>query len=174
MPEITQRRRNLAPWAGLLLGLVAILSNAAFFMAIPGQRAIPFLSWTLAVIALVFALTGVMRSFRQPQVYGGKISSSVLAVITILIVGLTAFASVHSRDLPGSAGAPQPGQKAPDFTLADTSGNKVSLGQLLGPASAAASAGGASPTAATGATVAGGNTDVAPKAVLLIFYRGYW
>jgi hypothetical protein len=169
MPEISERRRNLAPWAGLLLGLVAILSNAAFFMAIPGQRAIPFLSWTLAVIALVFALTGVMRSFRQPQVYGGKVSSSVLAVITVLIVGLTMFASVHSRDLPGSAGAPQPGQKAPDFTLADTSGNKVSLDQLLGSA-------GASTAGSTNANIASGGAGsaVAPKAVLLIFYRGYW
>jgi hypothetical protein len=127
------------------------------------------LSWTLAVIALVFALTGVMRSFRQPQVYGGKVSSSVLAVITVLIVGLTMFASVHSRDLPGSAGAPQPGQKAPDFTLADTSGNKVSLDQLLGSA-------GTSTAGSTNANIASGGAGsaVAPKAVLLIFYRGYW
>jgi hypothetical protein len=152
---------------------VAILSNAAFFMAIPAQKAIPFLSWTLAVIALVFALTGVMRSFRQPQVYGGKISSSVLAVITVLIVGLTMFASVHSRDLPGSAGAPQPGQKAPDFTLADTSGNKVSLEGLLGKPNSQHFI-----VPATSDVHVAANAILAPplvpKAVLLIFYRGYW
>jgi hypothetical protein len=166
MPEIidrqsNERRRNLAPLAGLLFGLVAILSNGAFFLNIPGQRAIPFLSWTLAVIALVFAAMGVMRAFRQPQIYGGKTSSSVLGVVSLLLFALVVLSSVGARKLPGSAGAPQPGQKAPVFALADTSGNKVSLGELLGSAdSSLAGSGGA----------AGG----APKAVLLIFYRGYW
>ena len=163
-----ERRRNLAPWIGLFLGLVAILSNAGFFLGVPGQRAIPFLSWALAVIALVCAAVGVMRAFRQPQVYGGKVSSSVLGVVSLLLFGLVAFSSVHARDLPGSAGAPQPGQKAPEFTLADTSGNKVSLDQLLGsgaPPSANANVAGGS---------AGGLGSPTPKAVLLIFYRGYW
>jgi hypothetical protein len=157
MPEMTQRRRNWAPWYGLLLALVAILSNAGFFLALPGQKAIPFLSWTLAVIALVFALTGVLRAFQQPQVYGGKVSSSILGVISALIVALVVFGSIQSRKLPASAEAPQPGQKAPDFTLADTSGTKVSLGQLLG-----------------AGTNSSGSATAAPKAVLLIFYRGYW
>jgi hypothetical protein len=157
MPEMTQRRRNWAPWYGLLLALVAILSNAGFFLALPGQKAIPFLSWTLAVIALLFALTGLLRAFQQPQVYGGKVSSSILGVISLLIVALVVFGSIQSRKLPASAEAPQPGQKAPDFTLADTNGTKVSLGQLLG----------------AGANSSGSAT-AAPKAVLLIFYRGYW
>jgi hypothetical protein len=161
MPEMTERRRNLAPWAGLFIGLVAILSNGAFFLGVPGQRAIPFLSWTLAVIALVFAAMGVMRAFRQPQIYGGKTSSSVLGVLSLLLFALVVLSSVGARKLPGSAGAPQPGQKAPEFTLADTSGNKVSLGQLLGSADSSLAGSGSAP---------GG----APKAVLLIFYRGYW
>lgn len=161
MPEMTERRRNLAPWAGLFIGLVAILSNGAFFLAIPGQKAIPFLSWTLAVIALVFATVGVVRAFRQPQIYGGKVSSSVLGVLSLLLFALVVLSSVGARKLPGSAGAPQPGQKAPEFTLADTSGNNVSLGQLLGSAGSSLAGSG---------SAAGG----APKAVLLIFYRGYW
>ena len=125
------------------------------------------------MIALVFAAVGVMRAFRQPQVYGGKVSSSVLGVLSLLLFVLVVLSSVGARKLPGSAGAPQPGQKAPDFTLADTSGNKVSLEQLL--------SGSAAPTttASAGATVVGGNAggaaaSNAPKAVLLIFYRGYW
>jgi hypothetical protein len=166
MPEMierisNERRRNLAPLAGLLFALAAILSNAGFFLAVPGQRAIPFLSWALAVIALVFAAMGVMRAFRQPQIYGGKVSSSVLGVVSLLLFALVVLSSVGARKLPGSAGAPQPGQKAPEFTLADTSGNKVSLGQLLGPADSSLTGSG---------NAAGG----APKAVLLIFYRGYW
>jgi hypothetical protein len=171
MPEMTQRQRNWAPWYGLLIALVAILSNAGFFLAIPGQKAIPFLSWTLAVIALIFALTGVLRAFRQPQVYGGKVSGPILGVISLLIVTLVVLGSIQSRKLPASAEAPHPGQKAPDFTLADTNGTKVSLGQLLGGS-------GSSPSTPASAVVAGanssGSTIAAPKAVLLIFYRGYW
>jgi hypothetical protein len=155
MPEITERRRNWAAWGGLLLALAAVLSNFAFFVAIPGQHAIPFLGWALAVVALVFALTGVMRAFQQPQVYGGKVSSSILGVISVVIAALVVFGAIESRKLPAADAAPQIGQKAPDFALADTNGNKVSLGQLLGNGN-------------------GASATVAPKAVLLIFYRGYW
>ena len=59
------------------------------------------------------------------------------------------------RDCPktaGTAGVPQVGQKTPDFTLANTNGQQISLAQLL-----------STPV---------GNAH--PKAVLLVFYRGYW
>lgn len=168
MPELTKRQRNWAPWIGLLLALAAMLSNAGYFLGVPGERAIPWLSLALAIAALVCAVVGVMRAFRQPQIYGGKVSSSILGVVLLLIFALTVFGHFSSRALPASAGAPQAGQKAPDFTLADTSGTKVSLGQLLGKAEAA-NAGGPSPAgASSSAPVA------APKAVLLVFYRGYW
>ena len=170
MAETISRRRNWAPWFALLLALVALLSNAGFFMGLPGQRAIPWLSIALAIAALVCAAVGIMRAFRQPQVYGGKISSSILGVVSLLICGLVAVASVTSRALPTAAGAPQVGQKVPDFTLADTSGNKVSLEQLLGKGGSSASA---SPTNATASPV-GMSAAVPPKAVLLVFYRGYW
>src|SRR5882757_400686 len=120
MAETITRQRNWAPWIALLLALAALLSNAGFFLGLPGQRAIPWLSVALAIAALVCAAVGIMRAFRQQQVYGGKVSSSILGVVSLLICGLVVFASVHSRDLPSSAAAPQVGQKVPDFTLADT------------------------------------------------------
>src|SRR6476659_3143085 len=173
MAETMTRQRNWAPWFGLLLALVAMLSNAGFFLGFPGQRAIPWLSVALAIAALVCAAVGIMRAFRQPQVYGGKVSSSILGVLWLLICGLVAIAAVTSRALPSSAAAPQVGQKVPDFTLADTSGNKISLGQLLGKADASAL-----PHSATAGSIASGaNSNIAvtpPKAVLLVFYRGYW
>jgi hypothetical protein len=65
------------------------------------------------------------------------------------------------------------GQKVPGFTLADTNGNKVSLDQLLGKGEAAtktvslvAPPANQSPTAMS--------TAMPTKAVLLVFYRGYW
>jgi hypothetical protein len=160
LPQITTRRRNWAPWIALLLGLVALLSNAGFFIGLPGQRAIAWLSLALAIAALVCVAVGIMRAFRQSKIYGGKISSSILGVVSLLICGLVAVASVSSRALPVATNAPQVGQKVPEFTLADTSGNKVSLDQLLGKAA------GLAPVAAGAATP--------PKAVLLVFYRGYW
>jgi hypothetical protein len=69
------------------------------------------------------------------------------------------------------------GQKVPDFTLADSNGNKVSLGQLLGKAdsSISASATPASANNSTGQAIpAGMSPATPPKAVLLVFYRGYW
>jgi hypothetical protein len=178
MPELTERRRNWAPWLGLLLAVAAMLSNAGFFLGLPGERAIPWLSLALAIAALVCAVIGAMRAFRQSNVYGGKASSSILGVVVLLIGAATVFGHVSARALPAAAGAPQVGQKAPDFTLADTNGNKVSLGQLLGkdrisltatPREALERLGMAKglPPIAAGAAVA-------PKAVLLIFYRGYW
>ena len=188
MEETITRQRNWAPWIALLLALSALLSNAGYFMGLPGQRALPWLSVALAIAALGCAAVGIMRAFRKPQVYGGKVSSPILGVLSLLICGLVAIAAVTSRALPSSAAAPQVGQKVPDFTLADTNGNKVSLDQLLGKADAATKtvslvapprevmeslkkeklgmANQSSPVAAGSAAP--------PKAVLLVFYRGYW
>ena len=149
----------------MLLALAAVFSNAGFFLGLPGSG-IPWLILALAIAALVCAAVGIMRAFRQPQVYGGKVSSSILGVVSLLICGFAALISVHSRDLPVATGAPQVGQKVPEFTLADTNGNKVSLGQLLKieGRDAVLRAGG----------VTSANYNPAPKAVLLVFYRGYW
>jgi hypothetical protein len=172
MPELTERRRNWAPWLGLLLAVAAILSNAGFYLGLPGERAIPWLSLALAIAALVCAVIGVMRAFRQSIAYGGKVSSSILGVVSLLICGLAAFTFVLSHDLPASSGAPQAGQKAPDFTLADTNGNKVSLGQLLGTGDGSAPA--VTSTVGGSPAIVSANAVVAPRAVLLVFYRGYW
>ncbi len=50
------------------------------------------------------------------------------------------------RQVPLSAHAPRVGEKAPAFTLADQNGNPVALGDLLS----------------------------GSRAVVLIFYRGFW
>jgi hypothetical protein len=172
MPETISRQRNWAPWIGLLLALLAMLSNGLYFLGLPGQRALPILGVALVIAALVCAAAGILRTLRQPQRYGGKVSSSILGVVSLLLCVLAAFTSMHSRDLPEATAAPQVGQKAPDFTLADTSGNKVSLGQLLGKADASTPA---SANNATGqATPVSMSAAVPTKAVLLVFYRGYW
>lgn len=169
----------------MLLALAALLSNAGFFLGLPGQRAIPWLSVALAIAAIVCAVIGVMRAFRQPQIYGGKISSSILGVLSLLICGLVAVASITSRALPVATNAPQVGQKAPDFTLADTYGNEMSLAELLGKSDPVSAGGKVSLVAppkevleklgmANQLRPAAAGSAMWPKAVLLIFYRGYW
>ena len=185
MPELTARRRNWAPWIGLLLAVAAMLSNAGFFLSLPGPKLIAWLGVVLTIAAIVCAVIGVLRAFRQPQVYGGKVSSSILGVVSLLICGLVAATAISSRALPVATNAPQVGQRVPDFTLADTSGNKVSLGQLLGKADGGAVAADrvdASPRlkAVIESTSPNELPQVVPlaptptKAVLLVFYRGYW
>jgi hypothetical protein len=155
MPDMIQSRRNWALWLGFLLALGALLCNAVFFVNPPGQRAIPWLSVLLAGVSLIFLVRGLQRAFGQPPVHPGKILSSMLALISLLLVGVAIFSFFQARAIPASAGAPKVGQTAPDFTLADTSGQLVSMAQLFAPA-------------------ADESQVVPPKAVLLIFYRGYW
>jgi hypothetical protein len=168
LPQQTVRQRNWAPWLGLLLAVAALLSNAGFFVALPGQGVLAWLGVALAIAALVCAVIGVMRAFRQSQVYGGKVSSSILGVLSLLICALVALASIGARKLPSSSAAPQVGQKVPDFTLADSNGIQVSLDALLGRAPGSISQG--APVPVNSPYI----SSVRPKAVLLVFYRGYW
>jgi signal transduction histidine kinase len=132
-----------------------VLCNAIFFLSPPGQQLIPWLSLLLSATAVIFLATGLKSAFTRSQALRVKIIGSVLAVVALLLIGLGVFTFIQSRALPMSAEAPKIGEKAPDFALADSSGKMVTLDQLFAPLPA-------------------GANPAAPKAVLLIFYRGYW
>jgi hypothetical protein len=149
---LNERRRNTALRLGFVLAVVSLLSQGFFFLKVPGQNALPWLSLALATVAVILVLVGVKRAFFEPQLYRGKVADSIIAVISVLLFAVTVFGFVTARKLPGTEGVPQVGQKAPDFTLADTNGQEVSLTDLL-------------------STPVG---NARPKAVLLVFYRGYW
>jgi hypothetical protein len=154
MPALAPRRRNGALFAGTAFLFLTILSNVPPLYSLKGfDRILPWLSLALPVLALVSYAVGLKRAFTMREVYRGRITGSILSAVSLLLVAGSVWLFLHGRDLPGSSGAPKVGQKAPDFTLTDTSGNQVSLSQLLA----------ASPGSAA-----------APKAVLLVFYRGYW
>src|ERR1043166_5924919 len=181
MPELTSlshqtpRQRNWAAWLGFLFAFAAVVSNAGLFLGPPAPRLIVWLGVVFTVAAIVCAVIGIMRASRQPQLYGGKASSFVLGVLSLLICALVASERITSRALPAATNAPQVGQRVPDFTLADTNGNKVSLDQLLGKAgpSISASATPVYTSNVSGQTFPVGlSTATPPKAVLLVFYRG--
>ncbi len=156
-PAVMERRRNSALWIGTALLLLAVLSNvpSLYVLKVPGVGLLPWISLLLPAIGVVFFVVGLKRAFGQPQVFRGKVVGSILTVVSVLFFALSVWFFLHLRAVPASTGAPKVGQKAPGFTLTNTSGQSVTLAQLL----------------ATPIDAASGK---APKAVLLIFYRGYW
>jgi hypothetical protein len=167
-PALAHRRRNGALWAGSVVTLLGVLSNFLYFINVPGQASFPWLNVLLPALGLILFLVGLKRAFGQPlmsrgsvslfgrpEVYRGKVSGSILTVIAVLLSGISVWGFVHARAVPASAGAPKIGQQAPDFTLTDTSGQTVSLAQLL-------------------SAPIDSSSGKPPRAVLLVFYRGYW
>jgi hypothetical protein len=153
MPDAPERRSNAALWLGLLLIVLGIFSNFFYFVkvqAVP-QGIVPWINLMVPAIGLVPLFVGLKRAFGHPQVYRGKIWGSIVTAFSVLLFAASVLVFFIARALPRSTGAPQVGQRLPDFTLPDSSGRPVSLAQLLS-----------------------GEDSPQPRAVLLIFYRGYW
>ena len=149
----TVRISRATLWWGIVITVLGALSNGLYFLYLPGQAAFPWINLVVPIAGLLVVIAGVWRAFAHPERYGGKWLGAVFAVICLVLAGGSTFGFLHARDLPKSAGAPRVGQKAPDFALVDSNGETVSLAQLLS---------------------GSGQRSDPPKAVLLIFYRGYW
>jgi len=147
------KKFNWQIWAGFLLTFAGLLSFPFFFVKFPATRDFPWANLVLIAISLVVLFLGVRRAFRPERSKLAKLLASILATLSLAAICLFLFSAfILSKWLPESRGAPQVGQKAPEFSLADTSGRQVTLAELL-------------------STPIKGNP---PKGVLLIFYRGYW
>ena len=156
MTGTPQRRRNWPLLLGAALILLTVVSTApqVYALQIP-QGVFPWLGLLLPAAALLCLVVGVSLAFKQPEIYRGRTFGSILGVVAVLLFAGSVWLFSHARDVPKSASAPKVGQKAPDFTLKDTTGRPVSLAQML-------------------SLPIDGTSGQAPKAVLLIFYRGYW
>src|SRR6185436_20404523 len=111
----------------------------------PATRDVAWASWLLFALGLGLLVAGLLRAFRQPETYRGRILSPIFGVLSLAVLGLFLYMTlVFARQLPESAGAPKVGQLAPDFTLSDTRGRPVRLSELLEPQAGAAPGGGAS------------------------------
>ncbi|HET7873816.1 MAG TPA: hypothetical protein VFL42_14975 [Terriglobales bacterium] len=151
--EPVQHRRNTLLWTGALLLVVAIVSNALFFVQVPGQRLLPWLNLLLFILPVILVVVGLRRAITQPETYKGKTAGWILSALSVFLLAFAGFALYASRNIPDPSKAPKIGAKAPDFVLPDTAGKPVWLHDLLSM----------------------GTENGAPqKAVLLIFYRGYW
>src|SRR5712692_5157133 len=164
MMFMNSRKFNWLVLAGFLVCVIAFLSFFFFFVKFPVTRDFPWANLLLFGLAAILLVIGLQRAFTQAEAYRGKIFGPILAALSVAIFGFFAFIIfVESKGLPAARGAPQVGQKAPEFPLVDTNGRSVNLSELLtAPMSGASSVAGPS---------ASGRT---PKGVLLVFYRGYW
>jgi predicted PurR-regulated permease PerM len=147
------QRFNWPIWTAFLLSLIALFSYPFVFVNWPLTRDFPWANLLLFAIAAVLLFFGLRRAFSSGRRRLSKIAAAVVATLSVLLMGFFVFSFfIASRWLPASHGAPQVGQKAPDFTLTDTNNKQVSLASLL-----------SEPI-----------NGKAAKGVLMIFYRGYW
>ena len=146
------RKRTFTPWMGLLLTVLGALSNGLPFTGFPAAP-VPWISLLLSLIGFVVVLFGLWQAFGQSTVYKGKLSSALATGFSLFFLAGAIVFFWSARHIPQeSAAAPQVGQRVPDFTLPDSTGHSVSLTQLF----------------------SGAASKEPPKALLLVFYRGYW
>ena len=130
------RKFNWPAWAGFFLSLIAFLSYFFVFVAFPVTRDFPWANLVLFAIAAALLVFGIRRGFsaERSRPTRSRIAASILTTLSVAVFGLFIFVDVIMATwLPASHGAPQVGQQAPDFTLADTNGKPVSLAELRFP-----------------------------------------
>jgi len=127
--------------------LLALISYIPVFAPFPITRDVPWVNYLLFVVGGVFLAVGLRQAYGEPDRYRGKMSGPILSVLSLLIAGFFVVGVLYlTKQLPASAGAPQVGQAAPQFTLANIDGKRTALTDLL----------------------------KGHRGVILIFYRGYW
>jgi hypothetical protein len=141
-----KRKWNWPIWVGLIIAVGGLFSYE-FFVQFPVTRDFPWVNLLLFAAAGTFLAVGLVRAFGRPQLYHGKIFGSIFAVLSLCLFALFAYGVFYEvRQVPPSTGAPHVGQKAPEFTLPDQNDEPMALVDLVSGA----------------------------KAVVLIFYRGFW
>ena len=150
-------RLNWSLWAGFFLSLIAFLSYFFVFVHWPVTRDFPWANFLLFALAAFLLVKGLLSAFAKERAKPtrSRIAGVVLTTLSVVVLGFFVLVTlIMARHLPASKGAPQMGQKAPDFTLSDTNNKPVALTDLI--------------------AGRGGSVSTAPKGVLLVFYRGYW
>ena len=142
-----KRRRNILIWAGFAIVLIALVSYVPFFVLFPATRDIPWANYILFLVGGALLAVGVRRAFRDSAHYRGKISGSILTVLSaVLFAFFIVSVAYFSKQIPAAGTALGVGQKAPAFVLLDTAGKQVSSADLL----------------------------KTHRGLVLIFYRAYW
>ena len=127
-----KRSRNILNWAGFAIVLIALVSYVPFFALFPATRDIPWANYLLFLTGGALLAVGVRRAFRDSAHYRGKISGSILTVLSaVLFAFFVVSVTYFSKQIPVVGTALGVGQKAPAFVLLDTAGKQVSSADLL-------------------------------------------
>jgi len=149
-----RRRWNVSVWAGFLVVLSAMVTYILVFIRFPATRDFPWATLLIFGAGLALIARGLIRAYREPQLYRGRIAGAILLGLGVAVLGFFCYQVFYfMRQVPPSTRAPQVGQMAPDFTLPDKDGVPITLSKLFDPGTGGA--GGA-------------------NGAVLIFYRGYW
>ena len=142
-----KRRWNILIWAGFALVMAALVSYIPLLALFPLTRDVPWVNYLLFLVGGVLLAVGIMRAFRDPEQYRGKISGSIIAGLSLVLFGFFVFGIAYAaKQIPSSESALHPGSAAPPFTLVDAAGRQVTSSDLL----------------------------QSHRALVLVFYRGYW
>lgn len=142
-----QRSWNLPIWIGFAIVVAGLASYIPVFTQFAATRDFPWANYLLLLVGGGALAVGLRRAYRDPQRYRGKISGTILGAVAVLLAGFFVFSIVYlGKQIPSAESALHAGQPAPAFTLHNADGQPVAFSDLA-------------------------NNH---RAVLLIFYRGYW
>jgi hypothetical protein len=142
-----KRHWNISIWAGFAIVIAAFVSYVPLFADFPVTRDVPWANYLLFLIGGGLLAVGLRRAFRDPAHYRGKASGPILSGLSVLLCALF-VGGVHylGRQIPSAENALRVGQPAPYFSLLDAAEQPISLTGLL----------------------------KSHRALVLVFYRGYW
>ena len=142
-----KRRWNIPIWAGFAIVIAAFASYVPIFAAFPLTRDIPWANYLLFLAGGALLAVGLRRAFRDPEQYRGKVSGSILGGLSVVLCALFIGVILYmGKQIPSAPNAPRVGQPAPSFTLLDIAGKQNASSDLWN----------------------------SHRAVVLVFYRGYW
>jgi len=142
-----KRSWNLPIWIGFVIVVIALASYIPVFTKFAVTRDFPWANYLLFLAGGVVLAWGLRRAYRDPQRYRGKISGTILGVLAVVLAGSFVVFTVYlSKQIPSAESALHTGQRAPAFRLQNADGKQVTFADLA-------------------------NNQ---RAVVLIFYRGYW
>ena len=142
-----KRHWNILIWAGFAIVIAAFVSYVPLFASFPLTRDVPWANYLLFLVGGLLLGAGIRRAFRDSERYRGKISGSILSGLSLVLFGFFLFFIFYlGKQIPSAESALRPGQPAPSFTLSDAAGKLVASSDLL----------------------------KNRRALVLVFYRGYW
>src|SRR5262249_11784828 len=107
MDTDAKRCWNWMLWVGFALSLLAFVSYFSFFVQFPWTRNFPWANLLLFALAAGLLAMGMRRAFRLPEQYRGKFVGSILAGLSVLILGLFVFSIfIGGRRMPADLAPP--------------------------------------------------------------------